>query len=423
MFPVLPPIDPVKWLTLMPASERYNAVLSDVPQTVTPQAVADVGSLRFGPERPPLGLDLGGAQPASEQAASTTTSPTAPKILLVDGNPINRRLLKSMLRLGNYEFLEAETGLRALEIIGGQNVDLIILDLLLPGLGGTELCRRMKANRKTQFIPILMVTSVSGHDFEVEGIESGADEYLKMPLHPSVVRARVQSLLRHKAAVDSLEEAETILFALAQAVENRDMGTGQHCERLAIYSVALGLALGLPRQDLVALYRGGFLHDIGKIAVPDAILLGTGKLTEEQWRTMQRHTVHGVEICQPMKTLASVLPIIRSHHERWDGTGYPDGLRGEEIPLLARILQVVDIFDALTTARSYKPAYTKEEALDILQQEAAKGWRDTELVALFISMQSGAFLDSRALIESAWPELNSTLQSLQNMNCHLRGLG
>ena len=328
-----------------------------------------------------------------------------------------------MLRMGNYEFLEAETGLQALEIIGRQNVDLIILDLLLPGLGGTELCRRMKGDRKTQFIPILMVTSVSGHDFEVEGIEAGADEYLKMPLHPSVVRARVNSLLRHKAAVDSLEEAETILFALAQAVENRDMGTGQHCERLAIYSVALGLALGLPRQDLVALYRGGFLHDIGKISVPDAILLGTGKLTEEQWRIMQRHTIHGVEICEPMKTLASVLPIIRSHHERWDGTGYPDGLRGEEIPLLARILQVVDIFDALTTARSYKPAYTKEEALDILQQEAAKGWRDTELVALFISMQSGAFLDSRALIESAWPELNSTLQSLQNMNCHLRGLG
>jgi putative two-component system response regulator len=405
----------------MPGSQRYNAAPPDVPQAVNPQAVAGGGSLHSGPYRPPQGLDLGGAQSASERAALATTSPAAPKILLVDGNPINRRLLKSMLRMGKYEFLEAETGLQALEIIGRQNVDLIILDLLLSGLGGTELCRRMKSDRKTQFIPILMVTSVSGHDFEVEGIEAGADEYLKMPLHPSVVRARVNSLLRHKAAVDSLEEAETILFALAQAVENRDTGTGQHCERLATYSVALGLALGLPRQDLVALYRGGFLHDIGKISVPDAILLGTGKLTDEQWVIMQRHTIHGVEICEPMKTLASVLPIIRSHHERWDGTGYPDRLRGEEIPLLARILQVVDIFDALTTARSYKPAYTKDEALVILQQEAAKGWRDAELVALFISMQSGAFLDSRSLIESAWPELNSTLQSLQNMNRHLSG--
>jgi putative two-component system response regulator len=411
MFPSRLPIDLQKWLLLMSASDRYNAVLPDFHQ-----AVLDGVPPRFGPGSPTIALDLGGALPASDRDAAAITS----RVLLVDGDPINRLLLKSMLRVGSYEFLEAETGLHALEIIAREAVDLIILDLLLPGLGGTELCRRLKSNRKTQFIPILMVTSVSGHDFEVEGIEAGADEYLKKPLHPSVVRARVHSLLRHKAAIDSLEEAETILFALAQAVENRDMGTSQHCERLAIYSVALGLTIGLPRRDLVALYRGGFLHDIGKVSVPDSILLGTGKLNEEQWRIMQRHTIHGVEICQPMKTLASVLPIIRSHHERWDGTGYPDGLRGEEIPLLARILQIVDIFDALTTARSYKPAYSKQEALDILEHEAAKGWRDAELVSLFVSMQSDAFLDSRALIEAAWPELSSTLQSLQNMDRHLR---
>jgi putative two-component system response regulator len=411
MFPSRLPIDLQKWLLLMSASDRYNAVLPD-----SHQAVLDGVPPRFGPGSPTIALDLGGALPASDRDAAAITS----RVLLVDGDPINRLLLKSMLRVGSYEFLEAETGLHALEIIAREAVDLIILDLLLPGLGGTELCRRLKSNRKTQFIPILMVTSVSGHDFEVEGIEAGADEYLKKPLHPSVVRARVHSLLRHKAAIDSLEEAETILFALAQAVENRDMGTSQHCERLAIYSVALGLTIGLPRRDLVALYRGGFLHDIGKVSVPDSILLGTGKLNEEQWRIMQRHTIHGVEICQPMKTLASVLPIIRSHHERWDGTGYPDGLRGEQIPLLARILQIVDIFDALTTARSYKPAYSKQEALDILEHEAAKGWRDAELVSLFVSMQSDAFLDSRALIEAAWPELSSTLQSLQNMDRHLR---
>ncbi len=325
-----------------------------------------------------------------------------------------------MLRLGNHEFLEAASGLDALAIVERQPVDLVIADLLLPGLGGTELCRRLKSNRRTQFIPILMLTSVHGFDFEVEGIESGADEYLTMPLHPAVVRARVNSLLRHKAAIDSLEEAETILFALAQAVENRDMGTGQHCERLATYSVALGLALGLPRKDLVALYRGGYLHDIGKVSIPDSILLGTAKLTDDQWKVMQMHTIHGVEICKPMKTLSPVLPIIRSHHERWDGTGYPDRLKGEDIPLMARILQVVDIFDALTTARSYKPAFTREEALEILKEEAAKGWRDPELVSLFVSMQHGVLLNSRALLESDWPELSSTLHSLQNMNRHLR---
>ncbi len=325
-----------------------------------------------------------------------------------------------MLRAGNHEFFEAETGMEAMDLIAAQPVDLIIADFLLPGIGGTELCRRLKSNRKTQFTPILMLTSVHGFDFEVEGIESGADEYLTMPLHPSVVRARVNSLLRHKAAIDSLEEAETILFALARAVENRDTGTGEHCERLATYSVALGLELGLPRKDLVALYRGGFLHDIGKISIPDSILLGTGKLTADQCKVMELHTIRGVEICKPMKSLAPVLPIIRSHHERWDGSGYPDRLEGEAVPLLARILQVVDIFDALTTKRSYKAAFTKEHAMEILKEEAAKGWRDPELVSLFVGMEHEVSLDSKALLDSDWPELSSTMHSLRNINRHLQ---
>ncbi len=383
----------------------------------TPLAEAgEFSPVRFGPRRETVSAELRSPLIGPTTAAAANAS----KILVVDGNQINRRLLKSMLRAGNHEFLEAATGMEALELIAVQPVDLIIVDFLLPGIGGTDLCRRLKSDRKTQFIPILMLTSVHGSDFEVEGIESGADEYLTMPLHPSVVRARVNSLLRHKAAIDSLEEAETILFALAQAVENRDTGTGEHCERLATYSVALGLALGLPRPDLVALYRGGFLHDIGKISIPDSILLGTGKLTADQWKVMELHTLRGVEICKPMKTLSPVLPIIQSHHERWDGTGYPDRLAGEEIPLLARILQVVDIFDALTTKRSYKAAFTKEQALEILKQEAAKGWRDPELVSLFVGMQQGASLDSKVLLDSDWAELSSTMQSLQNMNRHFR---
>ncbi len=394
----------------MPFPERQVSALS------TPLAeAAEISTVRFGPGRETVSAGL--RSPLIRPTTAEAASPA--KILVVDGNQINRRLLKSMLRAGNHEFIEAATGMEALELIAVQPVDLIIADFLLPGIGGTELCRRLKSERKTQFIPILMLTSVHGSDFEVEGIESGADEYLTMPLHPSVVRARVNSLLRHKAAIDSLEEAETILFALAQAVENRDTGTGEHCERLATYSVALGLALGLPRPDLVALYRGGFLHDIGKISIPDSILLGTGKLTEDQWKVMELHTIRGVEICKPMKTLSPVLPIIRSHHERWDGTGYPDRLAGEQIPLLARILQVVDIFDALTTKRSYKAAFTREQALEILKQEAAKGWRDPELVSLFVGMQHGTSLDSKALLDSDWPELSSTMQSLQNMNRHL----
>ena len=203
------------------------------------------------------------------------------------------------------------------------------------------------------------------------------------PLRPALVRTRVSTMLRHKALMDSLEEAETILFALAQSVEHRDRYTGLHCERLASYSIALAHALGLPKQEQLALFRGGYLHDIGKIGIPDAILFKRGLLTEEEWETMRQHTIRGEEICRPMKTLAPVLPIIRSHHERWDGSGYPDGLAGEEIPLLARILQVADIYDALTTARPYKPAFSHDRAMAIMLEEARRGWRDPELVPLF----------------------------------------
>ena len=197
-------------------------------------------------------------------------------------------------------------------------------------------------------------------------------------------------MLRNKAITDSLEEAETILFALAQTIEGRDHCTGKHCERLAVLSVKLGEALGLPNPDLVALYRGGYLHDIGKICVPDSVLHKPGRLTPEEWDVMRLHPVKGEEICRHMKSLAPVLPIIRGHHERWDGTGYPDGLKGEAIPLLARILQVADIYDALVTSRPYKLALTPEEAFRVLEDEVRAGWRDPELVSLFVNtMQTG----------------------------------
>jgi len=215
------------------------------------------------------------------------------------------------------------------------------------------------------------------------GISSGADEFLIKPLHPAVVRTRIRAMLRNKALIDSLEEAETILFALAQTVEQRDVYTGQHCQRLAVASVMLGEALGLSHADLTALYRGGYLHDIGKISIPDAILFKQGLLSEEEWEVMRSHPVRGEEICRPMKSLWPVLPIIRNHHERWDGSGYPDGLAGEDIPLLARILQVADIYDALTTARPYKPAFSHQHAIEIMIEEARRGWRDPELVPLF----------------------------------------
>lgn len=309
-------------------------------------------------------------------------------ILLVDHVELNRQLIKGILKAGPYRLLEARSQEEAFRILDHENVDLIISEWIVSDWSGRpnsglEFCRKIKSSRRTHLIPILIVTSVQGIENEVAGLESGADEFLVKPLQPAVLRTRIRTMLRNKRVVDSLEEAETILFALAQTIEQRDKETGNHCQRLAALSVALGSALGLPEEDLLALHRGGYLHDIGKIAVPDAILFKQGELTQEEWAIMRSHTWKGEEICRPMRSLRPVLPIIRNHHERWDGSGYPDGLRGEDIPLLARILQLADIFDALTSQRSYKAAYTVDEAIAQLRREAELGWRDPELVSVF----------------------------------------
>lgn len=389
--------------------------------------MSDAGSLSefFSELRPPLepAPSTIPAIPAGLSAEPIQDGGRSGRLLLVDSLEINRRLAKGMLRsAGQYEFFEAATGRAALDILEKQPVDLVVMDLMMPDISGPEFCRRLKGNRKTQLLPILMITSMQGAEHEVLGIDAGADEYLTKPLHPSVLRARVRALLRHKTAIDSLDEAETILFALAQAVEARDSYTAEHCQRLATYSVALGVALGLSRPELVALYRGGFLHDIGKVSIPDSILHGNKRLTDAEWVIMKQHTLRGEEICRPMKSLAPVLPIIRSHHEKWDGSGYPDGLRGENIPLLARILQIVDIFDALITERTYKRAFTVEEATRVLEDEVARGWRDPELVSLFISLLNRNMLESTAsLIDTDWPELSTMLRSLQGMHSGIQG--
>lgn len=341
----------------------------------------------------------------------------APTILIVDDIELNRRLLKAMLKTAAYRILEAARPSAAITILEQEKVDLVVVDLVMPEMSGPEFCHLLKSERRTQLIPILMTTSVQGTENEVTGIESGADEFLIKPLQPAVARTRIRAMLRNKALTDSLEEAETILFALAQSVEHRDKYTGMHCERLTTYSLALGQALGLQRQEQLALYRGSYLHDIGKIGIPDGILFKRGLLTDEEWQTMRLHTIRGEEICKPMKTLAPVLPIIRSHHERWDGSGYPDGLVGEDIPLLARILQVADIYDALTTARPYKPAFSHQHAIEIMVEEARRGWRDPELVPLFAEVSQRSI--SQNGDPGAWPGSPAMQQSLDNMRREL----
>ena len=213
-------------------------------------------------------------------------------------------------------------------------------------------------------------------------------------------------------------ETEGVLHSLARMVEQRDLHTAGHCERLASSGVALGVAMRLESDSLLSLYVGGYLHDVGKVGVPDSILFKPGKLTGQEWEVMRAHPVRGEEICRPLKSLRAVLPLIRHHHERWDGTGYPDGLRGTEIPLLARVLQVVDIYDALTNPRPYKHAYSSARALEILQEETDRGWRDREIASLFIRTHK------RMLAEIAdgcdgGRGLVSIGQSLHNLQTHL----
>ena len=339
----------------------------------------------------------------------------AATILIVDALEINRRVFKAMLKTEEYRILEARRPAEAMDILEKDSVDLVVVDLVMPGMSGPDFCRALKADRRTHLIPILMTTGVQGAENEITGIDSGADDFLLKPLKPALVRTRFRRMLRNKALTDSLDEAETILFALAKSVEARDNYTGLHCERLAAYSIRLGQALGVSKADQLALYRGGYLHDIGKVSIPDAILFKRGMLSNEEWLIMRQHTLRGEEICRPMKSLAPVLPIIRSHHERWNGSGYPDGLRGEEIPLLARILQVADIYDALTTARSYKPAFSHQHALDIMLEEASRGWRDPELIPLFAEVTRPAG-DSSA---SPWPADREMVNSLENMRREL----
>jgi putative two-component system response regulator len=307
-------------------------------------------------------------------------------ILVVDDNLPIAVLLKEMLASRGYQTVVVQNAAAAEAEIRREAPDLILLDVVMPGKSGYELCRELKEDSKTRLIPIVMITGLSAREDRLRGIEAGADDFLTKPISSEELFARVSSLLKLKEFTDELETADSVLCTLGLSVEARDPYTEGHCERLARYATDLGRFLGLDEESIVALQRGGYLHDLGKIAVPDEILKKGSDLTPTEWTIMKQHPIKGETICRPLKSLRLVLPIIRHHHEHSDGSGYPDGLRAGEIPLLPRILQVADIYDALRTERPYKPALSHEQAAVTMRAEAQSGLWDEKLVSEFFAM-------------------------------------
>ena len=316
------------------------------------------------------------------------SQPLLGTILVADDQVANRELLEELLTAEGFQVITVADGAAAVEELARTQVDLVLLDVMMPHLNGFEVCEKIKNNPDTYLIPVIMITALSAKQDRLESIKVGADDFLTRPVDRTGLLARVRSLLKLKQRTDELERAESVLFTLAQSIEGKDPYTHGHCERLAEYSGRLGEQLGLPEDQITALRRAGIVHDVGKIAVPDAVLLKPGRLTPEEWTIMREHPVVGERICAPMKSFRCVLPIIRHHHEKLDGSGYPDGLRGSAIPVTARVLQIVDVYDALTTERPYKKAFSITDTLETMKQEVAKGWWDPDIFERFARLVS-----------------------------------
>jgi putative two-component system response regulator len=312
-------------------------------------------------------------------------------VLVVDDDEQNRRYLDRLLtRLGHHVHT-ASDGTTALRFLQEKAADLILLDVQMPGLDGFEVCGRIKEDAATRLTPVVLITGLSDRDSRIRGIDAGADDFIHKPIDSGELTARVRSLVRLKRYTDDLESAESVITSLALTVEARDAYTEGHCQRLAVYATLVGRRLGLSEVELQSLHRGGYLHDLGKIAIPDAVLSKRAALTPAEYELMKQHTVIGDSLCGNLRSLTPVRPIIRHHHERLDGSGYPDGLRGDEIPLLAQIIGVVDTYDAITTTRPYREARSADEAIAELRADVRRGTLSSELVQAFVDV-----LDAKA---------------------------
>ncbi len=308
------------------------------------------------------------------------------RILIADDNQANLDLIRMQLKGSNYELEFACDGAQTLEKVKGFKPDLILLDLMMPVMSGYEVCHALKSDKEFRFIPIIVVTALQELDDKLKAIDLGADDFLIKPFNRLELATRIRSLLRLKSVYDDLESSENLLFSLAQAIEAKDPYTRGHSERVARYSRQLAKGIGLTEREQNMIWRGGLLHDIGKIGVSEAVLHKAGPLTPEEMEHVRSHPSKGYVICKGLKSIAESLPVIKNHHERFDGEGHPDKIEGEKIPLFARIASLADAYDAMTTNRPYRKAMRPEEALEILKKEKEWGQWDPRLLDEFVKI-------------------------------------
>ncbi len=313
---------------------------------------------------------------------SNNSNLTTAKILIVDENPLSRMIVHDFLSLEDYKLVELDGMDPIFEGIIEQQPDLILLDAMMRRIDSFTLCRQLKGNHLTANIPIVFTTLTDSRTERIKAMEAGGSDVLVKPLNRIELSTRVKSLINQKCLSDGLNPTEQLLLTIAKAVDSRAVTKGGSI-RVASLVRLFGRYLSLSTAEIENLAFAAHLHDIGTIAIPDAVMLKAGELTTEEKEIIRQHVLLGEEICQPLRNRSGVLPIVRHHHEKWDGSGYPDGLSGETIPYLAQIFQVIDIYDALTSDRPHKRAYSPQEALQIMDEEAKKGWRNPELIEKF----------------------------------------
>jgi cyclic di-GMP phosphodiesterase len=310
-------------------------------------------------------------------------------ILIADDSDVQLALISRILARDGYQCVVVQDGRAALDACMSQRVDVVLVDMEMPLYDGVSVCRQLKTAPDTCLLPVLVMTGNVDQRAHLDAIEAGADDFLPKPLAIPELRARVRSAIRMKHCIDELDNAAASIVMLGATIEARDRHTKGHCQRLADYATELGRRIGVDRHDLRALEQGGYLHDLGKVAIPDAVLFKPGPLTPAEYELIKSHPSVGDRICAPLRTLERARAIIRSHHEVLDGSGYPDGLRGEAVPLLAQITGIADVYDALTSDRPYRRALAPAAALEILRAEAKGGKRDPVLVDQFVSIVIG----------------------------------